>query len=51
MRGGSFLYIPSTARSAHRDFSRASLPFPYLGFRVVRTLSDAPGRIAGQGPD
>ena len=51
MRGGSFLYIPSTARSAHRDSTRAGRRVPYLGLRVVRTLPRESGRIFGQGPD
>jgi hypothetical protein len=43
MRGGSFLYMPSSARSAQRDESRASNAHPYIGFRVVRTLPAAGG--------
>ncbi len=38
MRGGSFLYLPSSARSAQRDQSRFRSLQPYIGFRVVRTL-------------
>jgi len=38
MRGGSFLYQPSNARAAHRDWQFAHRRSPFLGFRVVRTI-------------
>jgi formylglycine-generating enzyme required for sulfatase activity len=37
-RGGAFLYEPSTARSAHRDYGLPNSRQPFLGFRVVRTV-------------
>src|SRR5262249_18871930 len=44
-RGGAFLYQPADARSAHRDLSNsagANLNFPFLGFRVARTVKHHP---------
>jgi formylglycine-generating enzyme required for sulfatase activity len=43
MRGGSFLYIPSTARSTQRERHLADDEHarPYHGFRIVRTLPDS----------
>jgi formylglycine-generating enzyme required for sulfatase activity len=37
-RGGSWVNDPAYARSANRDWNRASLRNKHLGFRVVRTL-------------
>jgi formylglycine-generating enzyme required for sulfatase activity len=44
IRGGSFLYMPSSARAAQRAESRANNRQPYLGFRVARTLHAAKER-------
>ena len=45
VRGGAFLYQPSNARASHRDNNRfPDNPYssPYLGFRVARTIRNAP---------
>ena len=39
IRGGAFLYAPSNARSAQRQFCGAERRHPFLGFRVVRTAA------------
>jgi formylglycine-generating enzyme required for sulfatase activity len=44
-RGGAFLFQPSDARSAHRDVSNTldfDLKFPFLGFRIARTVKHHP---------
>jgi hypothetical protein len=44
-RGGAFLFQPADARAAHRDVSNSSGPdlkFPFLGFRIVRTVNHHP---------
>jgi formylglycine-generating enzyme required for sulfatase activity len=44
-RGGAFLFQPSDARSAHRDVSNflgPDLKFPFLGFRIARTVKHHP---------
>jgi serine/threonine protein kinase/formylglycine-generating enzyme required for sulfatase activity len=44
-RGGAFLFQPSDARSAHRDVSNSlgfDLKFPFLGFRIARTVKNHP---------
>lgn len=40
MRGGSFLYQPSNARSGHRDFQSPKDKRVYLSFRIARTMID-----------
>jgi formylglycine-generating enzyme required for sulfatase activity len=37
-RGGAFLYQPLDARSAHCDGGSPTSGFPFLGFRVTRTM-------------
>ena len=39
MRGGAYCYAPSSSRSASRYAVYVTLNLPYIGFRVVRTLS------------
>ncbi|MGE5192436.1 MAG: formylglycine-generating enzyme family protein, partial [Deltaproteobacteria bacterium] len=44
-RGGAFLFQPADARSAHRDVSNSlgpDLKFPFLGFRIARTVKNHP---------
>jgi formylglycine-generating enzyme required for sulfatase activity len=44
-RGGAFLFQPSDARSAHRDVSNSlgfDFKFPFLGFRIARTVKNHP---------
>jgi formylglycine-generating enzyme required for sulfatase activity len=43
LRGGAFNFGPWKARSAHRDWMDSIDRAPYIGFRVVRTLRQAPG--------
>jgi serine/threonine protein kinase/formylglycine-generating enzyme required for sulfatase activity len=40
MRGGAFLYQPSNARSAQRDFQGPSDIRVYLSFRIARTMME-----------
>ena len=44
VRGGAYLYQPSNARAGHRDNAHGvnSAGYPYIGFRVARTMSVEP---------
>ena len=56
LRGGAFDYPPVKARSAHRDWIASIDQGPFLGFRIVRTLSSTargaePAEVAARRPD